>query len=628
VVLAVGRATEFGQIAKTASFVKPETEFQRGLRQFGDLIIRVILVLTLLMFAVNTALGHPILESMLFALAIAVGLTPELLPVIVTISLAHGAGKMAKKHVVCKQLISIENLGNMDVLCTDKTGTLTEGEIKVAGLLPADHLAVNDLLRLAAICNSSIYHHKFIGNSIDVAISGYARSEGVKQPAGMVKVAEEPFDYDHRAMFTVTDTGGHLQIVMKGAPEAVLACCEATAEVRAAKEQFLKLGRQGLRVIALAEKTVETQQKYGWKDLHRLHFAGFVTMADAPKPEAKESLARLERLGVTIKIITGDSDLVTRHVCDEVGLPIQRVILGSDLADLDGKRLDDAIANANVFARVTPEQKLLIIQRLQKQGHTVGFLGDGINDAPALRSADVGISVNTAVDVAKDAAPIVLLRKGLDTIAGGIIEGRRTFGNTTKYILMGTSSNFGDMISMASASFVLPFLPLTPSQLLISGTIYDMSQLAIPSDNVDPESLRQPRQWNTKFIRTYILFFGPISSIYDIITFMIMTYVFHAHHALFQTGWFVESMTTAILVVFVIRTSRMPFYKSRPSRGLIITCLTAVAVGIALPYSPLASSIGMVPLPPLFFLFLVGITATYLGLVSLLKALFLRRFTL
>jgi Mg2+-importing ATPase len=628
VVLAVGRATEFGRIAKTTSFVKPETTFQLGLRKFGDLILRVILVLALVIFAVNALLGHPILGSMMFSLAVAVGLTPELLPVIVTISLARGAGKLAKKHVISKQLIAIENLGNMDVLCTDKTGTLTEGIILVKDALGPDGNAEPSLTRLAIICNSAIFHHKFIGNSIDVAIWTYAQEAGLKLPAGIKKIDEEPFDYDHQTMYTVVEEHGRRQLIMKGSPEAVLAACLPTADTKAALGRIIDLSHQGLRVIALAEKTVDAERAYGWGDLHRMHFAGLITLMDTPKSSAKESLARLEQLGVSIKIITGDSDLVTRHICDEVGLTVQRVILGKDLADLSGRALDDAITHANVFARVTPEQKLLIIQHLQKQGHTVGFLGDGINDAPALRSADVGISVNTAVDVAKDAAPIVLLRKGLDTIAGGIIEGRRTFNNTIKYILMGTSSNFGDMFSMAGASFFLPFLPMLPGQILIENAMYDLSQITISRDNVDEESLLKPQHWNIRFIRNYMIFFGPISSLYDFLTFGILLYVLKADAATFRTGWFVESLATAILVVFVIRTARVPFWKSRPGKWLTVSCLMAVAVGFVLPYSPLAAGLGFVPLPPLYFIILIGLVTTYLGLVGLLKSFFLRRFVL
>jgi Mg2+-importing ATPase len=629
VVVGIGQGTEFGKIAKTASFVKPETEFQRGLSQFGNLIVSVIVILTVLIFSVNALLGHPIIDSLLFALAIAVGLTPELLPIIVTISLSHGAGKLAKKHVIAKQLISIENLGNMDILCTDKTGTLTEGKIEVAGAVNAQGTSTPELFILGIAANSAVHHHKILGNAIDVALWSHAHSVKLNLPKDFAKIVEQPFDYDRQAMFAVADMNGHRQIVAKGSPEAVLAFCDITPhEASLAHERFVALSQQGLRVIALATKAVGRQTDYDWDDVRALRFEGFISLVDLPKKSAKESLLKLENLGVAVKIITGDSEIITRHICDEVGVAITRVVLGSELEALSSSELARTVLEANVFARVTPSQKLQIIQELQKQGHTVGFLGDGINDIPSLHNADVGISVNTAVDVAKDAAPLVLLRKGLDTIAAGVIEGRRTFNNTIKYILMGTSSNFGNMFSAAGASFFLPFLPMLPIQILLTNSLYDISQITIPSDNVDEESLLKPRHWDIKFIRNYMIFFGPISSLYDFLTFGIMLFVFHASGSLFQTGWFVESLATEILVVFVIRTSRSPFYKSHPGKWLTITCLSMVGIGLYLPFSPLATSLGFVPLPPLFFLILIVLVGTYLFLVARLKDIFLKRFSL
>jgi len=629
VVVGIGQGTEFGKIAQTVSFVKPETEFQRGLREFGNLIVGVIIALTVVIFSVNAMLGHPVIDSLLFALAIAVGLTPELLPIIVTISLSHGAGKLAKKHVIAKQLISIENLGNMDILCTDKTGTLTEGSIEVAGAVNAHGEPTPELFMLGIAANSAVHHHKIIGNAIDVALWTHAHSVKLKLPQDFAKIVEQPFDYDRQAMFAVADFNGRRRLIAKGSPEAILARCDLTPhEAGLARELYIALSQQGLRVIALATKTVGHQADYDWDDFKALKFAGFISLVDLPKKSAKESLLKLERLGVAVKIITGDSEIITRHICDEVGVPVTRVVLGSELETLRGADLARVVLEANVFARVTPSQKLQIIEELQKQGHTVGFLGDGINDIPSLHNADVGISVNTAVDVAKDAAPLVLLRKGLDTIADGVIEGRRTFNNTIKYILMGTSSNFGNMFSAAGASFFLPFLPMLPIQILLTNSLYDISQITIPSDNVDEESLLKPRHWNINFIKDYMMFFGPISSLYDFLTFGIMLLVFHASGPLFQTGWFVESLATEILVVFVIRTSRTPFYKSRPGKWLAITCVGMVAIGLALPISPLASSLGFVPLPPLFFAFLIFLVGTYLFLVARLKDIFLKRFSL
>lgn len=628
IVLVVGKGTEFGKIAKEVLFVRPETDFQSGLKKFGNLITKVIIILSVGIFGVNALLGHQFIDSLLFALAIAVGLTPELLPIIVTISLSHGAGKLAKKHVISKQLIAIENLGNMDVLCTDKTGTLTEGVIQITSAVDINNKPQPELYMLAIACNSAVHHHKILGNSIDVALWTYAHKSGVKLPKGFRKIIEEPFDYGRQAMFCVVEYDDELHLIAKGSPESILASCEISKESKSdANKLFKSLSDQGLRVIALASKKVKKQPEYEWSEMSELEFQGFITMMDVPKKSALESLNKLEELGVQIKIVTGDSEIVTEHICKEVGLDITGLIVGADLAKLEGKKLRETIVNYNVFARVTPEQKLLIIQTLRGVGHTVGFLGDGINDIPSLHNADVGISVNTAIDVSKEAASIVLLSKSLSTIADGVVEGRVTFSNTMKYILMGTSSNFGNMFSAAGASFFLPFLPMLPSQILLNNGLYDISQISIPSDNVDPESLRKPRHWDIKFIRNYMLFFGPISSIYDFLTFGMMIYVFHANGPTFQTGWFIESLATQVLVVFVIRTSRVPFYKSRASKWLTATCLGVVGFGAILPYLPFANSLGFVPLPTIYFVGLGIIVITYLTLVSVLKSVFLKKYS-
>lgn len=622
-VLSVGKDTEFGKIAREASFIKPETDFQKGLRRFGDLIVKVILVLSIGIFAVNFLLGHSTIDSLLFALAIAVGLTPELLPIIVTVSLSHGAGKLAKKHVICKQLIAIENLGNMDILCTDKTGTLTEGKIVVTSYVNEAGESRPELLLRAITCNNAIHHHKIIGNAIDIALWEAAHKQKIGLNPNQKKIFEEPFDYEKRAMFCVIEENDKCTLIVKGSPDVVLQDCTKKTGLSKAQE----LNQSGLRLVAIATKNVPKKASYSWNDLTDLHFEGFVTFLDIPKKSAKASILKMEKLGVAIKIVTGDSELVSKYVCQEVGLPITGIITGADFVKLNPEKQKETALGCNVFARVTPSQKLQIIGLLRKAGHTVGYMGDGLNDISALHSADVGISVNTAVDVAKDAAPIVLLRNGLDVITNGIIEGRSTFSNTMKYILMGTSSNFGNMFSAAGASFFLPFLPMMPSQILLNNGLYDLSQISIPTDNVDPESLRKPRHWDIKFIKYYMLFFGPISSLYDFLTFGLMIYVFHASEPLFQTGWFVESLATQILVVFIIRTNRRPFYKSRPSKWLAVACLGAVAVGIILPYSPLASGLGFVPLPPVYFLCLALLVGTYLLLVAKLRARFLKRFS-
>jgi len=627
VVVNIGKDTEFGKIAKEVIFVRPETDFQSGLRQFGNLITKVIVILAIGIFGINALVGHALIDSLLFALAIAVGLTPELLPIIVTISLSHGAGKMAKKHVISKQLIAIENLGNMDVLCTDKTGTLTEGAIQVSGAIGSTGADAPGLYSYAIACNSAVHHHKILGNSIDVALWEYANKKSIKLPDKFNKITEQPFDYNHRSMYCVAKYNNELLLIAKGSPEAILDNCDISDHDKTvANKLFDTLSSQGLRVIAIAKKTIKTKQEYNWDDMKQLEFCGFITLRDIPKKSVLSSLHKLEQLNVAIKIVTGDSEIVTEHICREVGLPVNGVVLGSDLDKLSGAELHRVIAESNIFARVTPEQKLLIIKTLQQDGHTVGFLGDGINDIPSLHNADVGISVDTAVDVAKQAASIVLLRKGLSTIADGIIEGRVTFSNTLKYILMGTSSNFGNMFSAAGASFFLPFMPMLPSQILLNNGLYDISQISIPSDNVDADSLRKPRHWDIKFIRNYMLFFGPISSIYDFLTFGVMIFVFHASGAMFQTGWFIESLATQVLVVFVIRTSKTWFFKSIASKWLTVTCLSVVAIGAILPYTIVGQNMGFVPLPPLYFLFLVVIVVTYMMLVAVLKSLFLRKY--
>lgn len=626
IVIAIGKETEFGKIARAASFIKPETDFQKGLRKFGELIVKVIAYLTVGIFTINFLFGHPIVDSLLFALAIAVGLTPELLPIIVTISLSHGAGKLAKKHVISKQLIAIENLGNMDILCTDKTGTLTEGRIVVTDVLGSDEKAKIELIQAGIMCNTAIHHHKILGNAIDVALWEKADAEKINAPSGIKKVFEEPFDYERRAMFCVVEKDGKRTLIAKGAPDAIFAH-SAKQGVEAARKKVAELNADGLRLIAIAKKPIATKDTYSWEDIADAAFGGLIAFMDIPKKNVAASIHKMERLGAELKIVTGDNELVTEHICKEVGVPIKRILRGDELMKLNKEEQTKAVLESTVFARVTPSQKLLIIQLLRDAGHTVGYMGDGINDIPALKSADVGISVNTAVDVAKDAASIVLLRKGIDVIADGIIEGRRTFSNTIKYILMGTSSNFGNMFSAAGASFFLPFLPMSPSQILLNNTLYDISQVSIPTDNVDEESLRKPRHWDIKFIKYYMLFFGPISSVYDFLTFGTMLWVFHASQPLFQTGWFVESLATQVLVVFIIRTSRVPFYKSRPSKWLVITCLSVVGIGLLLPLSPFASGLGFQMLPPLYFLCLLVLVGTYLLLVAWLRGRFLRKFS-
>lgn len=625
VVIGIGKNTEFGKIEKSATFIKPETDFEKGLSSFGELLVKAILVLVVVIFTINAFLGHRLIESLLFSLAIAVGLTPELLPVIVTVSLSHGAGKLAKKKVIAKQLIAIENLGNMDVLCTDKTGTLTEGNIELIDFLDKNNRRNSAVLMASLICSSTATHHEIIGNSIDVAIWKYATKNHIHVEPSILKIKDEPFDFYKRAAFSVISKNGQLELIAKGAPTSILNLCK-DKEKEILKKKIEDLNRDGLRVVLVGKKKIEKEKEnYSWDDVNNLEILGYLTFLDIPKLSVKEALLRLRNLNVSVKIVTGDNEIVTRKVCREVGMKITKILLGDQISKLSDEELKDKVKQTNIFARVTPEQKLMIIKAIKANGHTVSYLGDGVNDISSLRNADVGISVNTAVDVAKDAATIVLLRKSLNVVADGIMEGRRTFNNTIKYILMATSSNFGNMFSAAGASFILPFLPMTPTQILLTNGLYDISQLSIPTDNVDPESLLKPRHWDINFIKNYMIFFGPISSVYDFLTFGAMFYFFQAKPALFQTGWFIESLATEILVVFVIRTARTPFFLSRPGKYLLITCLLIVALGIFLPFTSLGKTFGFTALPALYFIILIFLVSTYLILVEVLKKLFLKK---
>ncbi len=629
-VISTGKNAEFGKIVESTAFGRPKTEFQKGLSGFGSLIVKVIVAMTVVIFIGNFILGRGTLTSTLFALAIAGGLTPELLPVIMTVGLAHGAGRLAKRHVVSKQLIAIENLGNMDVLCTDKTGTLTEGIIKVTSSVDSQGKDKPALLGMSIICNSAVIHHKPIGNSIDVALWQHAIEKNIKPDPAYKKLYEEPFDYDHRLMYCVVSkpASKSATLIAKGSPEVIMPACRGIDN-----KQFEKMvqdfGKNGLRVIALASKDINPKKSYGWEDVKGLRFEGFITFADTPKATSKSALQKLHQLNVQIKVITGDNPIVTQKICEEVGMAIEggAIILGSDIEGLSEKELEAAVNRYNVFARVLPEHKLRIIKALQRCGHTVGFIGDGINDVPSLHNADVGISVNTAIDVAKEAAQVVLLRQGLDVIANGVTEGRKTFMNTIKYILMGTGSNFGEMASTAGASFFLPFLPMSPSQILVENGLYDTSQLPIASDNVDSEALVKPKHWDIRMIYRFMLFFGALSIVGALGTYAYLELVVHASSSLFQTVVFLESITTEMVVVLIVRTSRVPFWRSRPSVWLATSCLAILGLAFWLPFSPLARSLNFTAPSFGIILFLVGLLIAYGVGVEYTKIKFLKRFS-
>ena len=625
VVAATGADTRLGRVAGGLQERQPPTAFQRGLNSYAGLLAKVTAVLTAFIFIVNSALGKPVLDALLFSLAIAVGLTPQLLPAIVTVSLSTGARRMARRSVLVKRLVSIEDLGDADVLFTDKTGTLTEGRIQFREAVEPAGKPAPGLVRLGLLCSSLEAEHGEVplGNTLDLALwSALEPAVAAAELGSAERVATLPFTFERRRTSVVLEERHRRRLLCKGAAEEVLArCADVPAAATATLDQLLAAGH---RTLAIAERTVETKQAYDESDESGLELLGFLVFADPPKADAAASVERLRRLGIELKVLTGDHERTAAHVCGEVGLPVKGVVRGADLAELHEDELAELVTRTTVFARVSPEQKADLISAAQRNGDDVAFLGDGVNDAVALHRADVGISVDTAVDVAKEAADVVLLEKSLGVLAEGVVEGRRTFANTTKYVLMGTSSNFGNMFSAAGASLFLPFLPMLPSQILLNNLLYDCSELTIPTDNVDEELLRRPEHWDIGFIRRFMTFFGPISSAYDFLTFAVMIFVFNAHAPLFHTGWFVESLLTQSLVVFVIRTRRVPFFSSRPSRPLLATTLAVALVGLLLPYSPLAHVLGFRPLPALFLAILAVMAVTYLALVEVGKKRFYR----
>jgi Mg2+-importing ATPase len=620
VVVRTGGSTALGGIARRLDVEPPTTAFMRGLRDFSGLLIRITAILTISIFVLNAFFRHPWLESLLFSLAVAVGLTPQLLPAIVTISLSTGAKRMAERSVIVKRLVAIEDFGNVEVLYTDKTGTLTQGRLSFSGALDADGLESLEALRLGISC-STMPASGVSGamvNALDAALWSAASERGA---TAFERIAFLPFDYDRRCMSAlVRGADGTLIFISKGAPESILDRCSDVPEgFRSTLEAQFSAGR---RVVAVACKPWTGSLTITPADERALRPAGLLVFSDPPKPDAAASLLRLRNLGVELKIATGDNERVAQTLCAQIGIPVGGTITGADIDRMDDAALRDAIARTSIFARVNPVQKSRLIAQTRADGTEVGFLGDGVNDAVALHDADVGISVESASDVAKDAADIVLVEKELGILAEGIIEGRRVFANTIKYVLMATSSNFGNMFSAAGASLFLPFLPMLPSQVLLNNLLYDTGELTIPTDNVDLQLLRRPAHWDMRFINRFMMVFGPISSVFDFATFGVMLWVFHAGATLFRTGWFVESLLTQCLVIFVIRTQRVPFYRSKPSLALVATTAACVAVAVALPFSPFASTFGFMPLPPAFFAVLLLMIATYLGLVETGKAIF------
>jgi P-type Mg2+ transporter len=627
-----GADTAVGNIAESLMVKPPPTAFELGTQSFGMLIMRLTFLLVLFVFLINAFFHRPFLESFLFAIALAVGLTPELLPMVITVTLSRGALRMAKKQVIVKRLAAIHNLGSMDVLCTDKTGTLTEGHIQLERHLDAQG---NDSAQVLQLAYLNSYFETGLKSPLDDAILEHKEIDA----SSWRKIDEVPFDFERRRVSVLVDQGEKRLLVVKGSPEDILKLSTqyAVGEAQGAQPLVEKalvsiqalhdsLEREGFKVLGIAWRPVALDHPHAVVDDEtELIFAGFAAFLDPPKASAAHALKALAADGVIVKIVTGDSELVTRYVCDQLGMPVAGVLTGSEIQQMDDPTLAVRVREANLLCRVTPAQKNRVILSLKAQGHTVGYLGDGINDAPSLHSADVGISVDSAVDVAKAAADMIMLREDLNVLHAGVLEGRRTFTNIMKYIMMGTSSNFGNMFSMAGATLFLPFLPMLPAQILLNNLLYDVSELPIPMDNVDNIYLTHPRHWDTTFIRNYMWVVGPVSSVFDFLMFFILLKVFSAGEALFHTGWFIESIATQVLVIFIIRTRGNPF-KSRPSVALTATSLVVVLIAVALPFTPLATHLGFVAPPPLFFLILLAIVFCYLVAVEFVKRLFYRHF--
>jgi Mg2+-importing ATPase len=644
VITATGARTSYGAIAKRLAERAPQTDFQQGIRAFGLLVARVTLLLVVSVFAINVALQRPLFESLLFAVALAVGLTPELLPAIVTLNLTRGARALAAHGVLVKRLPAIQNLGGVTVLCTDKTGTLTEGKLRLERSVGIDRDDATEAATALALAYLNSHFQAGFANPLDTAILAQAAA-----PADLAtyrKLAELPYDFQRRLLSVVVQRADEPPLVVtKGAPESVVVRSTSVREDHTARPidaaEHARLAAlvdgasaDGFRLVAVASRVLSPEELASLKApgsavglaaadrLERdLVFEGVILFSDPAKAGVAATIADLARQGVALKVVTGDNELVARHTAGEVGLEVAGILTGDEMRTLTHQALVARAPGTTIFARVDPDQKLQVIRALRESGAVVGYLGDGINDAPALHVADVGISVDNATDVARSAADIILLEPSLAAISQGVTEGRRTFANTLKYIRMGTSSNFGNMLSMAGAALVLPFLPMTPGQILLNNLIYDASQTALPTDVVDPEVEAKPARWDIHGVERFMLVFGPISSVFDFVTFGLLLLVLGPNEKAFHTGWFIESLFTQILVVLVIRTQRSPFWRSRPSRELVVAIIAALAAAVLIPASPLGALLEFAGLPPLYWVLLAGIVVGYLALVETVKRL-------
>jgi P-type Mg2+ transporter len=638
VIVATGLETYLGSMSSSMVQQSNETSFDRGIHSFTWLMIRFILVMVPLVFLINGLTKHDWKEAFFFSLAVAVGLTPEMLPMIVTVCLSKGAIAMSRKKVIIKRLNSIQNLGAMDVLCTDKTGTLTMDHIIL--VKHCDVVLENDDSVLAlAYLNS--YFQTGLKNLMDRAVLKYAHADGSETKVEFSKVDEIPFDFSRKLMSVVVESPHKVhRIICKGAPEEIFRRCtryELDGQARPIervilddlREEHDRLSSDGFRVLAVAYRDVDKKPSYSKEDENDLILKGYVAFLDPPKDSAAAAIMAMQEHGIAVKVLTGDNELVSRKICHEVGLTIEQALLGGRVEQMSDKELAEAADKTTLFARLSPAHKQRIIKALQADGHVVGFLGDGINDAPALRAADVGISVDTAVDIAKESADAILLEKDLLVLEEGVLEGRKVFANILKYIRMGASSNFGNMFSVLGASIFLPYVPMAPIQILTNNLLYDFSQVAIPTDDVDPEQVAKPRPWSMSQISRFILFIGPCSSIFDYTTFFVMLYIFGcwdpARESLFQTGWFVESLLTQTIIIHIIRTNRIPFLQSWASWPLMVTTVLIICFGIWLPQSPIAPLLGFSPLPPLYWPLIVLTLCCYVVLTQITKAWLFRQ---
>ena len=625
-----GRRTALGHLATSLAEKPPATAFAVGIRRFGMLIMYLTLLMVLFVLVVNIAFHRPLLESLMFALALAVGLTPELLPMIVTVTLARSALEMAKRKVIVKRLSAIHDLGAMNVLCTDKTGTLTEATIKLVRAIDGSGAESQRAFAYAYV-NSQF--ESGMKSPLDAAILA-ARPFDM---AGWKKIDEVPFDFERRRVSVLVEHDPGRRLIVKGAPEDLLRLSgryenadgserPLDPETRRVFEATLdNLGAQGFRALGIASRTVDPlHATAAITDESDLVFSGFAVFLDPPKASAGATIHAMAAAGVRVNVLTGDNERVARHVFAEIGVPVMGVLTGDALAHISDEALMGRLPSTNLFCRVNPQQKLRVLLALKRLGHVVGFMGDGINDAPALHAADVGISVDGAADVARAAADLILLEHDLSVVRDAVVQGRGTVQNVSKYVLMGSSSNFGNMFSMAGAALFLPFLPMLPIQILLNNLLYDVSEIAIPFDHVDPEAVALPVKWDVRLIERFMLVFGPVSSLFDFLTFYALLTLFGAGEALFQTGWFIESITTQVLVVFAIRTRRR-FFRSRPRGFLVAMAFGAVAAAVIVPAVPVIGPwFGFVTPPPLFFVYLIGATLAYLALVEMTKAVFYR----